>query len=89
MKAKSLFSIKTSSYLSKAKAYDVFKEGQYINIVDDEQGDKIVCTLFKSLFPTRDTIFWESPIAEMKPYKLANILEVWENFDFYFKTLNQ
>ena len=77
------------SYLFKAKFQDAGNDGKYINILDEENESKIVCTLHKSKYPTRDIIFWEQPISEIKPYEMANILEVWDNFDFYFNNLNQ
>lgn len=87
-KTKKLYS-KSGEYLFTAKFNDTENDGKYINLIDEENESKIYCTLYKNNFPTRDNIFWEHPITEIKPYELANILEVWKNFDFYFKNLNQ
>lgn len=85
---KKLYS-KNGTWLFNVKVSDVPNEGKYINIYDIENHNVIFCTLFKSKFPTRNSIFWERPISEIKPYELLNIAEVWENFDFYFNNLNQ
>ena len=85
---KKLYS-KNGTHLFDVKVSEVPTEGKYINLMDFENNKIIFCTLFKSKFPTRDTIFWENPIYEIKPYELLNILEVWENFDFYFNHLKQ
>lgn len=84
---KAVYSINNCSYLFKAKAYEKQGEGKYINIMEEDNESKIFCTLFIALFPTRNSIFWEQPITEVKPYQMANIMEVWANFEFYFKTL--
>lgn len=80
---------KSGAYLFTAKFTETENDGKYINLMEEENERKIFCTLNKSNFPTRDNIFWEQPISEIKPYELSNIMEVWENFEFYFKNFNQ
>jgi hypothetical protein len=85
---KKLYS-KNGTWMFNVKVSDVPTEGKYINLYDIDLSNVIYCTLFKSKFPTHDSIFWEVPVLEMRPYELFNIAEVWENFDFYFNHLNQ
>jgi len=85
---KKLYS-KNGTWMFNVKVSDVPNDGRYINLYHLDCPTFIYCTLFQSKFPTRNNIFWEQPIQEIKPYELLNIAEVWENFDFYFNILNQ
>lgn len=60
-----------------------------IKLYEIDNEFKVYCTLVKSNFPTRNRIIWNTPITEIKPWELHNILEVWDSFDFYFNTLIQ
>jgi hypothetical protein len=89
-KMKKLYSKDNGKHLMYHVKVSEAPEGKYINIMDIETDNRtIFCTLFRSSRLAGDNVFWEQPISELKPYEMQNIMEVWNNFDLYFNSLNQ